>query len=109
MDNNRDREPIFIEAWEVFGRENREDRVMEEASEVIQAILKLRRPDVRRSERLQDARLNMLEEVADLTIVLDCLRHIILHGPDAEELKALDSLKWRKFVSQVKAEQKVKA
>lgn len=72
---------LLEKAIEHFGEESQMNMVQEECSELIQAISKYRRAaDIK---DLRNSRENILEEVADVEIMLDQLK-IIVNATESE-------------------------
>lgn len=65
-----------------YSLENRQNQLMEEMSELIQAILKLRRTDIKNSE---GAWKNYIEEVVDVQLCLDMIKMFLSSYKDEME------------------------
>ena len=76
----KERQQILQSAIDTYGPEHQVDMAIEEMAELIKALLKMRRPD---KASLTD----VLEEIADVQIMLDQLRLIYGQTHDAETAK----------------------
>lgn len=81
------RTAILKQAIETYGREAQRDMMIEEMAELTKALLKERRAAPLPVSELEIAVQNILEEMADVQIVLDQMKLIYGDATDIEEKK----------------------
>ena len=82
---------VFSEAFLQWGKKNREDKLVEEAGEVLQAIVKAHYNPCR------ETTLHMIEEIVDLGILVDQLKFIFEVTGLGEDLAAMERRKFEKL------------
>lgn len=92
--NEADRKEVLFQAVKVFGEKSQIRMAIEEMSELIKALCKLERAETV-AER-DKAFGNVIEEMADVQIMLDQLR--IIFGNDA---KAVEDVKLDRLVTRI--------
>ncbi len=85
------RRSTLMEAYQAWGVRNREDKLMEEAGEALQAIIKARYNPCRETQ------LHKIEEIVDLGILVDQLKVIFEVTGLGEELANLERQKLQKL------------
>lgn len=90
----KERDAILEAAVAAYGQHDQEDMMIEEMSELTKAILKLRRTSAAEAETdeelrqiLVTRRADIIEEMADVQIMLDQLRIIYGDTTEAEDFK----------------------
>lgn len=79
---------IYKKAVSIWGAPAQLDMVVEECAELIQAINKFKREK-------KDSRDNLLEEIADVEIMIGQLRFILESDKEIEQIKEVKMLKIR--------------
>ncbi len=85
------RRAVLMEAFQTWGQRNREDKLLEEAGEAAQAIIKARYNPCRETQ------LHKIEEIVDLGILVDQLKVIFEATGLGEELANLERQKLQKL------------
>lgn len=92
--NQEERKAILTRAVRTYGEVAQEDMVIEEMAELTKAICKTRRAKPG-TDAWADAMVNVIEEVADVQIMLDQLRIMLGTGTEEKEEEKLIRLKER--------------
>lgn len=88
-DNTTKRKEVIIKAANIFGRNSQLDMLVEECSELIQAIQKLKRTNFTG----QDQFMNMCEEIADVKIVIEQIEYLI----GTNQIESFDYMKIKRL------------
>ena len=85
--NKKEQNKIYLQA-EMFGLDNRMTQTTEELAELIQALCKYKRVQSGdKTVRATHIRYNIIEEIADVEICLEQLKHLLDINNVVEEIK----------------------